>query len=298
MKQSLKEYGLRLSDSFPVGYVSLTITHLDKSIDFYHSMIGLHVLMKNRRTAVLGTMEGRPLIMLTQAEKATPRKSNATGMDHLAILVPDRAELARHLGRIWERDHPVAMIADHGVNESVYVNDPDGILVELTRDFTREELERHRQRSSRELGNLLLDLARQLRPAFPDISTNRKIGHILLKVSDLGQAEKFYVQALGFQVSMRIPGAVFVASGAYHHHLGFHVWDSEGGPQPDLSAMGLRYFSIIAPRDGDLRETSTTSGPVNEDLFLRDPAGNGIVLTPTPNGNPEKLMELDQTLVS
>ncbi|MBD0384668.1 VOC family protein [Paenibacillus sedimenti] len=294
MEQIFDENRERLASSFPIGYVSLNITNLEKSIDFYHSIIGLHVIMKTERFAVLGTSTEQPLIILAQ-EEAIQRKSNATGIDHLAILAPNRIELARHLGRILERNYPIRMITDHGVNESIYVNDPDGILIEITRDFTSEELVLHRPLSSQELAQELLDLSRQLQSASPEIATNRKIGHVLLKVSDLSQAEQFYVRDLGFQVSMRIPGAVFVASGDYHHHLGFHVWESGGGPRPDISAIGLRYFSIIAPNDEALLQTTGES--IRNFRFVRDPAGNGIVLTSHATIHHEELLDMDQIIL-
>lgn len=284
----------RLAPSFPIGYVSLNITNLEKSIDFYHSIIGLHVLMKTRRFAVLGTITEQPLIILTEEREAVQRKPNATGIDHLAILAPNRIELARHLRRIFERNYSIRMITDHGVNESIYLNDPDGILIEITRDLTSEELVLHKPLSSQELALELLDLSRQLRSTSHEIATNRKIGHVLLRVSDLSQAEQFYVRNLGFQVSMRIPGAVFASFGNYHHHIGFHVWESGGGPRPDISAIGLRYFSIITPNDEALMEMTAESS--QDFRFVRDPAGNGIVLISDTKWSTAKPIEIDQTL--
>lgn len=284
-----------LAATFPVGYVSLNITNLEKSIDFYHSIIGLHVLMKTKRFAVLGTIAEQPLIILNEEEQSVQKESNATGIDHLAILAPSRVELARHLKRIIESDYPIRMLSDHGVNESIYLNDPDGILIEITRDFTPEELVRHQPLRSQELAQKLLETSRPLQADSPEIATDRKIGHVLLRVSDLRQAEQFYVRDLGFQVSMRIPGAVFVSSGNYHHHLGFHVWESSGGPQPDISAVGLRYFSIIAPHDEALLQV--TAENTSDFRFMRDPAGNGIVVSPHATIRPEELLDIDQTIL-
>lgn len=293
--ERISDKKIGLASSFPIGYVSLNITNLEKSIDFYHSIIGLHVLMKTKQFAVLGTITEQPLIILNEEEEAAQRKSNATGIDHLAILAPNRIELARHLKRIIERDYPIRMITDHGVNESIYLNDPDGILIEITRDFTPEELVQHMPLSSQELAQKLLEMSRQIQSDSPEIATDRKIGHVLLKVSDLSQAEQFYVRDLGFHVSMRIPGAVFVSSGNYHHHLGFHVWESSGGPRPDISAIGLRYFSIIAPDDEALTEMTAESP--HDFRFVRDPAGNGIVVSPRTTIHHEELLDMDQIIL-
>ncbi len=266
-------------------YVSLTVSSLETSIDFYHSVIGLHVLLRTNQSAVLGTMTDQPLLILTQVEASFPRDLNATGMDHFAFLVPNRIELARHMGRVIERNYPITMITDHGVNESFYLADPDDILIEITRDFTPEELAERRPLSSQELALQLMDLYSKFKTPSPDIAKETSIGHILLRVANLAKTEQFYTSNLGFDVSMRLPGAVFVSAGGYHHHVGFHVWESEGGPRPDITAIGLRAFSI------------TYESPC-EFQFVRDPAGNGIILSSQSKLSHNQLIELDRTYIN
>ena len=71
------------------------------------------------------------------------------------------------------------------------------------------------------------------------------LGHVHLQVSDLAAAEAFYAGALGFDVMVRgYPGALFVAAGGYHHHLGLNTWASAGGPPADPAARGLRDFAV------------------------------------------------------
>lgn len=266
-----------------IGYVSLTISDLETSIGFYHSVVGLHVLFKSKQSAILGTITEQPLVILTQEGSKLPKKANATGMDHLAILVSNRIELARHLGRIMVRDYPIRMVTDHGVNESLYLTDPDDNLIEITRDYTLEEIARHSPLHSQELMLQLQGLSRQLKSF--EIKNVTKIGHILLRVSDLNLAKQFYTREVGFNVSMQLPGAVFVAAGDYHHHVGFHVWESENGPQPDITAIGLRYFSIMCESPCDFQ-------------FLRDPAGNGVVISSHRKLSNNQLIEFDQTFTN
>ena len=42
----------------------------------------------------------------------------------------------------------------------------------------------------------------------------------------------------------RYPGALFVAAGGYHHHLGLNTWAGVGAPPPPENAVGLRSFTI------------------------------------------------------
>jgi catechol 2,3-dioxygenase len=275
--------GRMLADSFPIAYVSLNISNMEKSLSFYQSVIGLHALLISGRTAVLGTSGGLPLLLLyEQREAAKLREPGATGIDHFALLVPDRKELARQLTRIKDNQYPLYMISDHGVNESIYMHDPDGTLVEISRDLSAEELAGHRPLSPQELADQLLSLSLHADDSEP--FRGGKFGHLLLRAANLSQAEQYYVRKLGFQVTMRMPGAVFVASGNYHHHLGFHVWESEGGAPPDPSTIGIRHYGIYVESYDSF-----------ENRFERDPSGLMLVLMKKSDVNLQSLIEIDQS---
>jgi len=278
----------RLAATTGIGYVSLTITNLEASVRFYHAVIGLHVLKITDTSAVLGTAAEQPLLVLTQGEGQYSSVSNEPGIDHFAILSPDRAGLAQHLGRLMAMDYPIRMISDHGVNESIYVQDPDGIRIELTRDFPPEELAGRRPLGSRDVAFELMELSRKLQPA-AGVGAKVRIGHILLRVSELAQSEQFYTQDIGFDVTTRMPGAVFVSAGGYHHHLGFHIWESDGRTKSDKAAIGLRHFSIVNP-------DYIPPHPLDFH-FMRDPSGNGIVLTPHAFIHHEKLLAMDKIIL-
>jgi catechol 2,3-dioxygenase len=55
------------------------------------------------------------------------------------------------------------------------------------------------------------------------------------------------------------PGALFVAAGGYHHHLGLNTWTGIGAPPPPQQAVGLRSFTIESPslQSGDVFDEST-----------------------------------------
>ena len=282
----------KLADPFPIAYVALTVSNLEKSSAFYQSVLGLTVLLNTDRFAVLGSFDGRPFILLAQPERTVPSGPRAAGLDHFALLVPNRLELSRHMARIRDMNYPIAMVADHLVNESVYIRDPDGMLIEITRDLAPGELADRKPLHPDELQDQLLGLARH--PHLSRLSEERKIGHILLRVSNLSEAAQYYVEHLGFQVSMRMPGAVFVSSGAYHHHLGFHVWESEGGPPPDARAIGLRHYGVFAAHDESRQESLMPTNKTPFPRFEKDPAGNGIVFIQRAHANPRDLIDLDQ----
>lgn len=116
------------------------------------------------------------------------------------------------------------------------------------------------------------------------------IGHVHLKVADLDRALAFYCGVLGFEVTATIPGAVFIAAGGYHHHLGLNTWESLGGSPPPRGTTGLYHVAILYPSRAALADALRRLGAagirldgasdhgVSEALYLRDPDGNGVEL--------------------
>ena len=71
-----------------------------------------------------------------------------------------------------------------------------------------------------------------------------RVGHMHLRVGDLGQANGFYRNTIGFDPTRERQGAAFLSSGRYHHHLGLNVWQSAGAGRRDDKATGLAWFSL------------------------------------------------------
>ena len=123
------------------------------------------------------------------------------------------------------------------------------------------------------------------------IASGTRIGHVHLKVSDLGRAIDFYHGVLGFGLTQRMGNsAAFLAAGGYHHHIGLNTWESAGGPPPARGTTGLYHAAILYPGRvalaDALRRLMTAGIPldgasdhgVSEALYLRDPDGNGLEL--------------------
>ena len=68
-------------------------------------------------------------------DASAPRLNRrATGLFHLALLLPSRHELAVALARVGRARWPLEGASDHLVSEAVYLSDPDGNGIELYRD--------------------------------------------------------------------------------------------------------------------------------------------------------------------
>jgi len=66
-----------------------------------------------------------------ESEGGLPPPPRATGLYHLAIVYPTRADLADALRRLQAAGIALDSAADHGVSEALYLRDPDKNGLEL-----------------------------------------------------------------------------------------------------------------------------------------------------------------------
>src|SRR5690242_2230871 len=111
-----------------MGAVELAVTDGDRALRFYRDYVGLTPLASPDSAIRLGA-GGRELVVLyPDAER--PVVPRTLGLYHLAILVPDRRELARviaRLGRLGWDQYPT----DHVMTKANYLWDPDGNGIEV-----------------------------------------------------------------------------------------------------------------------------------------------------------------------
>jgi catechol 2,3-dioxygenase len=113
------------------------------------------------------------------------------------------------------------------------------------------------------------------------------IGHVHLQVADIPAAEGFYSRAVGLDVMVRsYPGALFLAAGGYHHHLGLNTWQSQGAPAPPEGALGLDRYELVLPDAGErdrvadrLAQAGADPVRLEEGVQATDPSGNRVLLT-------------------
>ena len=125
-----------------IGHVHLKVSDLDRALAFYRDVLGFEVQqMYGRQAAFLSAGGYHHHIGLNtwHSKNAGPAPVNTAGLYHLAILYPERKDLAVVLKRLIDADYPLTGAADHGVSEALYLNDPDGNGVELYWDKPREE---------------------------------------------------------------------------------------------------------------------------------------------------------------
>jgi catechol 2,3-dioxygenase len=231
-----------------IGQVSLTVRDLERSLSFYRDVLGF-VELGRAEGVGLGPAGGRVLVELHERPDAVARARRRAGLYHFAILVPSRAALGRSFRRLSESRWPITGAADHLVSEALYLDDPDGLGIEIYRDRPRDSWTT-RANGELAMGTDPLDLQSVhdepgAETPWQGLDAGTVMGHVHLHVPHLDAADAFYCGTIGFDPVVRsYPGALFVAAGGYHHHLGLNTWAGIGAPPPQDDAVGLRAFTI------------------------------------------------------
>jgi catechol 2,3-dioxygenase len=237
---------------------------------------------------VLGS--GATELLVLVEEPGARAAHGATGLYHFALLVPQRADLARWLAHAIRERVPMVGFSDHFVSEALYLSDPDEHGIEIYWDRPRElwegQVAARMTTEPLDLPNLLGELEDPQREAFAGLPAGTRMGHVHLRVAQVGETVAFYRDVLGFALMAQLgPWAAFLSVGGYHHHLGANTWESAGGVAPPPGAAALRHATIVLPDEDELRRVGERieehgialregpSGPA-----VRDPSGNLVVL--------------------
>ncbi len=163
---------MKINPQTQIGHVHLTVSDLDRSLKFYRDILGFDV-MQRMATSISSDEIDRPrasgehraspndsensfrgdsavflsaggyhhhIALNTWAGKgAHPAPLGYTGLYHFAILYPTRKDLANALKSLIDAKYPLTGVADHGVSEALYLQDPDNNGVELYWDRPKSE---------------------------------------------------------------------------------------------------------------------------------------------------------------
>lgn len=125
-----------------IGHIHLKVGDLERSLKFYHDLLGFEITMRYGDQAVFisaGGYHHHIGLNTWNSKDAPPAGKTGVGLYHTAILYPTRKDLATILKRIQEGDYKLSGAADHGVSEALYLDDPDGNGVELYWDRPQDE---------------------------------------------------------------------------------------------------------------------------------------------------------------
>lgn len=240
--------------------VTLHVGDLEGMSSYYAAAIALEPLEERSRGRAVHRVLGRgttPMLRLVHTPDLPAVDPRQAGLYHTAFLFDDATSLAATVYRAAQdpRSRFVGS-SDHLVSEAFYFTDPEGNGIELYTDRDRD-LWLHRD------GNLVMatehldpnaylreHVTQEALDAGPALAG--RVGHVHLQVGDIATAEAFYLDALGFEATVRgYPGALFASAGGYHHHVAMNTWHSRGAG-PRAATLGLGDVAVTVPGRADL----------------------------------------------
>jgi catechol 2,3-dioxygenase len=286
-----------------IGYVSLNVRNIQRSLEFYQSVLGFRKVQKKSSTidrVLLSsgeTQSSAPMLELVQADQTdsnpiTPRRA---GLYHFAILLPERKNLADALLYLSDKQDQVHFdgLADHLVSEAIYIRDPDFNSVEIYSDRPRSEWkwngkDNNNNNSRLQMATLPLntkDLFKESTEAgWTGMPAGTIIGHIHLHINKLSNAMKFYHEVLGLNLTTTYPGAYFFAAGRYHHHIATNTWLGSNILHASPQSIGLNYFGIRIPNVEEFDKTVKQLQRYNNIIEQNNSLSSKAILIHDPNG--------------
>src|SRR5690625_783610 len=225
--------------------ISIKVSHLNRSLTFYEQFLGFKVLSRTAKRISFTVDGSTPILTIREIEHGVPREKRMTGLYHVALLLPQRTYLANFLNYLIQHNYPFGA-SDHIVSEALYFNDPDGNGIEIYVDRPATEWEWVHDGITMATKPLHAEnLLEIMDNEWTTMPHDTVIGHVHLQVNDLEATTTFYNEGIGYDIVTRYPGACFLSTGKYHHHLAFNVWRGEQAIQPTAHHVGLDYFSIV-----------------------------------------------------
>lgn len=272
-----------------LGSIRLGVAQVESTSHFYQKAVGLTLLSQSAEIVQLG-IGSQPILQL-ESRPAGQQYPDKVGLFHFAFLFPNRPLLGRWLNR-YEEQYKLRSSADHLYSEAVYINDPEGNVIELYCDRPRSGW--YDETGQVKMGTLPLQIEslraeadqRPFESSQNLLPAGTILGHIHLQCSDVVESMNFYHGLLGFDSISLAESAGFVGAGGYHHHIGFNTFNSKDSGLPPAGSLGLIEYTICLPTQADLdrliaqlSDSACSFTKKADRICLSDPSGIKIKLT-------------------
>jgi catechol 2,3-dioxygenase len=270
----IQPQGYRLPEATHIGAVTLQVSDLARSTRFYRDVLGFGEVSTSNDRVELG-VDDKPLVVL-QAGAKEPLKARRLGLYHFAILLPDRPSLGRVLEHLVDNGiRPGA--SDHLVSEALYIDDPDGLGIEIYRDRPREEWTVTGKQLDMATDPLDFEavVAAGGNVKWSGMPSGTTIGHVHLHVGNIEDAKRFYHEAVGLDVMVwSYPGALFLSAGGYHHHLGTNTWAGPHATPPQRDEPRLAQWQLVLPGTEDVARVAANIHERGYSVTPEEPGGS------------------------
>ena len=125
-----------------IGHVHLKVSNIERALAFYCGVLGFELQQRYGAQAAFisaGGYHHHIGLNTWESEGGSPPPPGTTGLFHVAILYPTRADLADALKRLAAHGIALDGASDHGVSEALYLHDPDHNGIELYWDRPKAE---------------------------------------------------------------------------------------------------------------------------------------------------------------
>jgi catechol 2,3-dioxygenase len=261
-------------DSIVFGPIHLAVTSLGRAAAFWQGVLGMNGRIEDGNL-VLGTKTDDLVIVTPSAKRVVA--PGYRGLYHVALHIPNQDEFLVMAANLISRGWPIAP-TDHTISKSIYLNDPDGLGIEIT----LETPERGTMQTT-ETGELVvlgadgkahsgrepLDLSNELNTINQAdevyiLPVGTSIGHIHFHVANLLQSYSF-AQSLGFLpgvYSEKYGMADLHCGGDFKHRLALNIWMGENAPRPPEDMAGITRFTLSYRDEGIFRRAIIAQGIV------------------------------------
>ncbi|MGT2926775.1 VOC family protein [Streptococcus cuniculipharyngis] len=231
---------------FELGHVALNVKNLELQSLYYQQVLGMTVLEQTDQQVDLGV--GQTLLLRLLKTERPEAVKDSYGLYHFALLLPSRKDLGQLFNYLIANQVPLVGASDHDYSEAIYLEDTEGNGIEVYQDRpmsgwdVREDgriVGDTRPIAEQELYDLGQGVALPYR-----LPQGTRMGHVHLSVKNSGASSRFYQDLLGVTDKFRLPSAVWLASGDYHHHLAVNQWAGQNLADRESDLPGLAYYTI------------------------------------------------------
>src|SRR5688572_17975430 len=107
-----------------IGHVHLKVADIERSLKFYRDLLGFEITQYYGDSAVFlsaGGYHHHIGLNTWYSKNADAAPVHAAGLFHVAILYPERKDLARIVEILIQAKYPLTGASDHGVSEAIYL---------------------------------------------------------------------------------------------------------------------------------------------------------------------------------